>query len=118
MITINRSNFNITCNVNTVDTGLKETRLYSVKFKSHLKGVNKDQRLTRSNRPICKLDLRLTVRSMIGNIRETFLPKTGMQKKQVLQNLGHVNTVKACCIQAIPMSNGKYVDTVNTIELQ
>ena len=32
---------------------------------------------------------------MIGNIKETFPPKTGMQKKQVLQDPGYVNTVEA-----------------------
>ena len=31
-----------------------------------------------------KLDLRPTLRSMIENIKETFLPKTEMQKKQLL----------------------------------
>ena len=38
---------------------------------------------------------------MIGNIKETFLPKTGMQKKQVLQDLGYVDTLDAdaCCMQ-------------------
>ena len=36
---------------------------------------------------------------MIGNIKETFLPKTGMQKKQVLQDPGYVKGVEsACCM--------------------
>ena len=35
---------------------------------------------------------------MIGNIEETLMLKTGMQKKQVLQDLGYVNTVEACCM--------------------
>ena len=36
---------------------------------------------------------------MIGNIKKLFLPKTGMQKKQVLQDPGYVEGVKsACCI--------------------
>ena len=80
--------------------------------------------LTRPNRPVCKLDLRSTVRSMIGNIKETLSPKTGMWKKQVLQDPRYVDTVEACCmqcckvIQAILMSNGTYVDTVDTVELQ
>ena len=55
--------------------------------------------LTRSNRPICKLDLRSTVRSMIGNMKETFRPKAGMWKKQVLQDPGYVDIVEACCMQ-------------------
>ena len=49
--------------------------------------------------PICKLDLGSTVRSIIGNIKETFPPKTGMQKKQVLQDPGYVDTVEAFCMQ-------------------
>ena len=32
---------------------------------------------------------------MIGNIKETFLPKTDMQKKQVLKDPGYVDTVDA-----------------------
>ena len=36
---------------------------------------------------------------MIGNIKKLFLPKTGMQKKQVLQDPGYVKGVKtACCM--------------------
>ena len=36
---------------------------------------------------------------MIGNIKKTFPPKTGMQKKQVLQDPGYVKDVKdACCM--------------------
>ena len=31
---------------------------------------------------------------MIGNIKETFLPKTGMQRKQVLQDPGYVEGVE------------------------
>ena len=62
IITINRSNFNVICDVNTVNTDQKETHLYSVKFKSKLTvklekklpkwvivssrtGVSKDQRV-------------------------------------------------------------------------
>ena len=30
---------------------------------------------------------------MIGNIKETFPPKTGMQEKQLLQDPGYVDTV-------------------------
>ena len=57
---------------------------------------------------------------MIENIKETFPPKTDMQKKQVLQHPGYVNTVKACYMQcikviwAILVSNGTYVNTADT----
>ena len=40
--------------------------------------------LTRSDKSICKLDLRSTVKSMIGNIKKLFLPKIEMYKKQVM----------------------------------
>ena len=51
-------------------------------FRTHFFKVNT------FNRSICKLDLRSTVGSTIENIKETFLPKTGMWKKQVLQDPG------------------------------
>ena len=36
---------------------------------------------------------------MIGNIKETFPPKTSTQKKQVLQDPGYVEDVEdACCM--------------------
>ena len=35
---------------------------------------------------------------MIGNINRKFLPKTGMQEKQVLQDPGYVDTVDTCCM--------------------
>ena len=35
---------------------------------------------------------------MIGNIKETFPPKTGMREKQVLQDPGYVDTVDTCCM--------------------
>ena len=36
---------------------------------------------------------------MIGNIKEIFLPKTGMQEKQFLQDPGFVRGVKGpCCM--------------------
>ena len=36
---------------------------------------------------------------MIGNIKRTFLPKTGMQEKQVLQDPGYVEDIKdSCCM--------------------
>ena len=34
---------------------------------------------------------------MIGNIKRTFLPKTGMREKQVLQDPGYVRGVKGLC---------------------
>ena len=36
--------------------------------------------------------------SMVRNMKETFPPKTGMGKKQVLQDPGHVDTVDKCCM--------------------
>ena len=36
---------------------------------------------------------------MIRNMKETFLPKTGMRKKQVLQDPGYIGSVKGpCCM--------------------
>ena len=40
---------------------------------------------------------RLNLGSIIGNIKKLFLPKTGMQKKQVLQDKGYVRGVKGLC---------------------
>ena len=34
---------------------------------------------------------------MIGNIKEIFLPKTGWQEKQVLQDPGYVKGVETTC---------------------
>ena len=34
---------------------------------------------------------------MIGNIKEIFLPKTGMWEKQLLQDPGYVKGVKTTC---------------------
>ena len=34
---------------------------------------------------------------MIENIKEIFLPKTGLQEKQVLQDPGYVEGVKTTC---------------------
>ena len=36
---------------------------------------------------------------MIGNIKKTFLPKTGMREKQLLQDPGYVDTVDTYCMQ-------------------
>ena len=36
---------------------------------------------------------------MIGNIKEIFLPKTGLRKKQLLQDPGYVEDVRdSCCM--------------------
>ena len=37
-------------------------------------------------------------RSMVRNMKETFLPKIGMQKKQVLQDPGYVDIVDTYCM--------------------
>ena len=41
---------------------------------------------------------------MIGNIKEIFPPKTGMQEKQLLQDPGYVGGVKGpcCMLHGIP----------------
>ena len=45
-----------------------------------------------------QMSFRITIRSMVRNMKETFLPKTGMWKKQVLQDPGYVEDIKdACC---------------------
>ena len=46
---------------------------------------------------------------MIGNIKRTFPPKTGLQEKQVLQDPGHIEDIgdallhAACFVQDIPI---------------
>ena len=43
---------------------------------------------------------------MIWNIKETFQPKTGMWKKQVLKDPGHVKDIEdACCMLSEKYSN-------------
>ena len=55
--------------------------------------------LTRSDRPIMQMSFRSTIRAMVRNMKETFPPKTGMRKKQVLQDPGYVEDVEdACCM--------------------
>ena len=45
-------------------------------------------------------------RQIMGNIKETFLPKSGMQKKQVSQDPGYIKDVKvACCMLSAKYSN-------------
>ena len=47
---------------------------------------------------------------MIGNNKKTFPPKTGMQKKQVMQDPGYVKD--ACCMLSAKYSNNT-VDSFN-----
>ena len=77
----------------------------------------KIKRLTRSNRPIFKLDLRSTVRAMIGNLKETFPPKTGTWKKQVWQDPGYVDMVKAFCKLQNNTSNYNYFTQFNSLRV-
>ena len=58
----------------------------------------KIKELIRSDRPIMQMSFRSTVRSMVRNMKETFPSKTGMWKKQVLQDPGYVDTVDTCCM--------------------
>ena len=58
---------------------------------------------------------------MIGNIKEIFLPKTGLREKQVLQDPGYVEGVETTCC----MLHGIYVEGVernknshNTVDLR
>ena len=66
-----------------------------------------------------QMSCRSTLRSMIGNIKGTFLNFTGMLKKKVLQDPGYVNTVKACCMLHAMMQGAILmvltVDTYNQI---
>ena len=57
-----------------------------------------------------QMSFRSTVRSMIGNIKKLFPPKTGTWKKQVLQDPSYVKGVKsACCmLHAILQGSIKY----------
>ena len=43
---------------------------------------------------------------MIGNIKEIFLPKTGMWEKQLLQDPGYVEGVKTTCCMLHGMLQG------------
>ena len=45
-----------------------------------------------------QMSFRSTVRSLVRNMKETFPPKTGMRKKQVLQDPGYVDTIDTCCM--------------------
>ena len=47
---------------------------------------------------------------MIGNIKRTFLPKTGMREKQLLQDPGYVKGVKTTCcmLHGILQGSTKY----------
>ena len=43
---------------------------------------------------------------MIGNIKRTFLPKTGLREKQVLQDPGYVKGVQTTCCMLHGMLQG------------
>ena len=43
---------------------------------------------------------------MIGNIKEIFLPKTGLREKQVLQDPGYVKGVETTCCMLYGMLQG------------
>ena len=50
-----------------------------------------------------QMSCRSLCRPMVRNGKETFPLKTGMWKKQVLQDPGYVDTVEACCmLHAMP----------------
>ena len=50
-----------------------------------------------------QMSCRLNLRSIIGNIKKLFLPKTGMQKKQVLEDSAYVGGVEGpyCMVHTI-----------------
>ena len=58
--------------------------------------IGKDQRITRPDSQNMQMRFRSTIRSMVRNMKETFLPKTGMQKKQVLQDPGYADVGVSC----------------------
>ena len=47
---------------------------------------------------------------MIGNIEKTFLPKTGLREKQLLQDPGYIEGVKTTCcmLHCILQGSTKY----------
>ena len=49
----------------------------------------------RSGWPIMQMSYLVNVK--IGNIKEIFLPKTGMREKQLLQDPGYVKGVETTC---------------------
>ena len=57
-----------------------------------------------------QMSFRSTIRSMVRNMMETFLPKTGMLKKQVLQDPWYVKD--ACCM----LSAKKIVEDIKYIK--
>ena len=82
--------------------------------------VGKIKGLIRSDRPIMQMSFRSTIRSMVTNIKETFPPKPGMWKRQVLQDPAYVKTVDTFCMRhatmqgAILIAFTVHVNTVNT----
>ena len=53
-----------------------------------------------------QISCRSTLRSIIQNIKKLFPPKTGMLKKQVLQDTGYVKVVKSACCMLHTMLQG------------
>ena len=53
-----------------------------------------------------QMSCRSLCRSMVRNMKETFLQKPGMQKKQVLQDPGYVRGVKGPCCMLHAISQG------------
>ena len=53
-----------------------------------------------------QMSFRSAIRSMMGNIKKLFLPKTGLQEKQVLQDPGYVKGVKSACFMLHAMLHG------------
>ena len=53
---------------------------------------------------------------MIGNIKETFLPKTGLREKQLLQDPGYVEDVRDALLHAAysVKDNVKDVEDIKT----
>ena len=51
---------------------------------------------------------------MIGNIKEIFLPKTGMREKQLLQDPGYVGGVKGHCCMLHGILQG-YTNTMSKV---
>ena len=53
-----------------------------------------------------QMSFRSTIRSMMGNIKKLFLPKTGLQEKQVLQDPGYVEGIKSVSFMLQSMLQG------------
>ena len=65
------------------------------------------------------MSFRSTIRSMVRNMKETFLPKTGMQKKQILQDPGHVKDIRDALLHAAcSLQNTHRLPSVHLINFQ